>query len=577
MRNMNQLKQLFQNTLLVAYPLFQNIENNERIFHKWRGLCTLINSDLNYVDDPLYTSESFKQLANWISYKESQKVGIMEIVAQIEEYRTEVFDLLANSIVEEFKIELVKIKNKKKDILEQQSYIEHSSAGFMYHLTDTIAKNNFTEDKDLNAHIAELPDKNNSLVVVSSKFNDGDMKLRGAGELNRWNTLVDSTFVDRVMDDLTADCLDIVTEIWVKSASSENKPVYIGYEQILEMCNMKQVRNGKSYYRKEDRLKIMERLAALASIFIYVNEENEIVILNDDENPNEALAYKKQRVRRLFVMDEIVFAKDIHTDEMLGIESMHVAPGTFLSKYLFGSEKLTGLLSKKALEYNSKQQRFHKRLTRYLSWRWRIQQAYQHLVHPYSIGGPKGLLSVMGVSMNQNPARIRNVFEKTLDDLMRDEVIKEWKYQKPLDEDKCIGRNWLNEYWLNLKVTITPTDELVSLQQELLQKKKNTSKNKLLETLVKEPVLEVLDMATEEIQVPQINLQQTRKDINWYQQKIIHYKEENECSLRDLAKEIEISPSNLSKLLTGKRKRLSDETKNKLDKWIERQEVVNLL
>ena len=91
----------------------------------------------------------------------------------------------------------------------------------------------------------------------------------------------------------------------------------------------------------------------------------------------------------------------------------------------------------------------------------------------------------MGVSMNQNPARIRNVFEKTLDDLMRDEVIKEWKYQTPLDEDKCSGRNWLNEYWLNLKVTITPTDELVSLQQELLQKKKNTSKNKLQETLVK--------------------------------------------------------------------------------------------
>lgn len=37
-------------------------------------------------------------------------------------------------------------------------------------------------------------------------------------------------------------------------------------------------------------------------------------------------------------MDEIVFAKDIETDEMLGIESMNVAPGAFLSKYLFGSE-----------------------------------------------------------------------------------------------------------------------------------------------------------------------------------------------------------------------------------------------
>lgn len=71
---------------------------------------------------------------------------------------------------------------------------------------------------------------------------------------------------------------------------------------------------------------------------------------------------------------------------------MNVTPGSFLSKYLYGSEKPTGLLSKKALEYNSKQQRYHKRLTRYLCWRRRIQQLYQHLTHSYSIGGLKGLL-----------------------------------------------------------------------------------------------------------------------------------------------------------------------------------------
>ncbi|MFD6843415.1 hypothetical protein ACFWCE_26550, partial [Bacillus cereus] len=57
----------------------------------------------------------------------------------------------------------------------------------------------------------------------------------------------------------------------------------------------------------------------------------------------------------------------------------------------------------------------------------------------------------------------------------------------------------------------------------------------------------------------------------------LQYKEENKCSLRDIAKEIEISPFNLSKLLTGKRKRLSEETHNKLDKWIERREGVNFL
>ncbi|MEC2444200.1 hypothetical protein P9W93_23160, partial [Bacillus cereus] len=147
----------------------------------------------------------------------------------------------------------------------------------------------------------------------------------------------------------------------------------------------------------------------------------------------------------------------------------------------------------------------------------------------------------------------------------------------PIDEGKCSGRNWLENYWLNLKVTVTPTDELVSLQQELLQKKKITPKNKLMETVVKDPVIEVQDMEIEEIQTSQLEQQQVNRDINWYQQKILQYKEENKCSLRDMAKEIEISPSNLSKLLIGKRKRLSEETHNKLDKWIERQEVVNLL
>jgi DNA-binding Xre family transcriptional regulator len=57
---------------------------------------------------------------------------------------------------------------------------------------------------------------------------------------------------------------------------------------------------------------------------------------------------------------------------------------------------------------------------------------------------------------------------------------------------------------------------------------------------------------------------------NWYQQKICQYKYENKCNLRDREKEIEISPLNFSKLLTGKKKRLSEETRNKLGKWIER-------
>ncbi|MBE7127630.1 helix-turn-helix domain-containing protein [Bacillus mycoides] len=564
---MEKLKVLFQNTLYIAYPLFTGVEGSERVLNKWQQFYQDVERDLQGIYNSTYSSQTFERLVKWVSKKEALGLSAIDILPKLDNHKEEIFECLKDDLYMEFGIKLpVVAKELPLDSEAKSDYIERSNAGFMYHLSDTIAKNKFTDDQDKNVRIAQLQDKQNSLVVVSA-HDDGDMKLQRK-ELKRWNTLIDSTFLTRVMDDLTADCLDIVTELWVKSAENDKTIVPVHYEQILEMCNMKQIKNGKAYYRKEDRLKIMERLAALASIFIYVNEDNEIVILNE-EDPNETLAYKKQRIRRLFVMDEIIIAKDIDTDRTLGIESMNVTPGSFLSKYLYGSEKLTGLLSKKALEYNSKQQRYHKRLTRYLSWRWRIQQSYQHLTHSYSIGGPKGILQVMEISMNRKPSLIRQVFEKTLDDLMRDQVIQEWKYSPEIDEEKCKGKNWFENYWLKLKVIISPTNELVKLQQELITKKSKQHAPLVIEMEEKPPVIEEKPISILNQEIP--------NSIEFYIEKMNTYKEKNNKSIRELAKEIDISYSTLSRMLSGKRKRLNDDTKNKLDKWIERQEVVNLL
>ncbi|EEK58672.1 MULTISPECIES: helix-turn-helix domain-containing protein [Bacillus] len=564
---MEKLKVLFQNTLYIAYPLLTGVEGSEKVLNKWQQFYQDVERDLQEIYNSSYSSQTFEKLVKWVSKKEALGLSGIDILPKLENHREEIFEYLRDDLYMEFGIKLPIIAKESPLHSEAKSdYIERSNAGFMYHLSDTIAKNKFTDDQDKNVRIAQLQDKQNSLVVVSS-HDDGDMKLQRK-ELKRWNTLIDSTFLTRVMDDLTADCLDIVTELWVKSAENDKTIVPVHYEQILDMCNMKQIKNGKAYYRKEDRLKIMERLAALASIFIYVNEDNEIVILNE-KDPNESLTYKKQRIRRLFVMDEIIIAKDIDTDKTLGIESMNVTPGSFLSKYLYGSEKLTGLLSKKALEYNSKQQRYHKRLTRYLSWRWRIQQSYQHLTHSYSIGGPKGLLQVMEISMNRKPSLIRQVFEKTLDDLMSDQVIQEWKYSPEIDEEKCKGKNWFENYWLKLKVSISPTNELVKLQQELITKKSKQQAPLVIEMEEKPPVIE-------EKPISIVN-QEPPNSIEFYIEKMNTYKEKNNKSIRELAKEIDISYSTLSRMLSGKRKRLNDDTKNKLDKWIERQVVVNLL
>ncbi|PEV55444.1 hypothetical protein CN422_25030 [Bacillus cereus] len=54
--------------------------------------------------------------------------------------------------------------------------------------------------------------------------------------------------------------------------------------------------------------------------------------------------------------------------------------------------------------------------------------------------------------------------------------------------------------------------------------------------------------------------------IEFYIDKMNTYKEKNNKSIRELAKEIDISYSTLSRILSGKRKRLNDDTKVELDK-----------
>lgn len=85
----------------------------------------------------------------------------------------------------------------------------------------------------------------------------------------------------------------------------------------------------------------------------------------------------------------------------------------------------------------------------------------------------------------------------------------------------------------------------------------------------KQPVIEDKPISIPNQEIP--------NRIEFYIEKMNMYKVKNNKSIRKLAKEIDISYSTLSRMLSGKRKRLNDDTKNKLNKWIERQGVVNLL
>ncbi len=54
---------------------------------------------------------------------------------------------------------------------------------------------------------------------------------------------------------------------------------------------------------------------------------------------------------------------------------------------------------------------------------------------------------------------------------MRDQGIQGWRYSPEIDEEKCKGKSRFENYWLKLKVIISPTNDLVKLQKELITKK----------------------------------------------------------------------------------------------------------
>ncbi|MDA2513263.1 helix-turn-helix transcriptional regulator [Bacillus cereus] len=119
-----------------------------------------------------------------------------------------------------------------------------------------------------------------------------------------------------------------------------------------------------------------------------------------------------------------------------------------------------------------------------------------------------------------------------------------------------------------MKVIISPTNELVKLHQELITKKSKQLAPLIIEMEEKLPVAEEKPISISNQEIP--------NSIEFYIDKMKAYKEKNNKSIRELAKEIDISYSTLSRMLSGKRKRLNDDTKNKLDKWIERQEVKSI-
>ncbi|MFK4369078.1 DNA-binding Xre family transcriptional regulator [Bacillus sp. RC55] len=562
---MDNLLQMFRDALLISEPIYKT---NEPLWNKWNAYFRDVEKNNNKVLTSLYASPSFTALVSWLEKKQESGITLVQIYAKIDSYKEEIYKEIEEYIGKEFQdvapsnsIILENDQNiDKTNIVNHEDYYEVNNSAVYYKLRDGIAKNQFEEDEKSKVLQYPIETKSSNGVAQLSSHKDEDLRLTNTEESARWNTLVDDVMSN--MDDLTADCLDAITIQWINEAKSPDEFIDFSYEQVLEMCNIpKTVVKNKEYYRAEDKIKIAKRIAALASIFIYLNDDNEVVVLNDRDDEGERVELKREVIKRLFVLDSVVLWRHSVTNEYMGIESCRIKPGSFLTNYLYGSNNTTALLSKKALEYNSYRHKYHKRLIRYLTWQWRIRQMYSSLKKPYSIGGDKGLLSVMDIPKDWKPNRIREQLENVLMDLENEKVISHWEYSDPLDEQQVGKRNWFKNYYSNLGITILPPEEMLQSMDSGIGKKFIEEPQDQL------PVVTVVEEVRETVEP----VEQREKKIR---DQILKVHNEKNVSIREIADEVSISPSTLSRFCNYKTKRLSKKALEKLTKWCERQEIL---
>ncbi|MGE1015766.1 helix-turn-helix domain-containing protein [Bacillus wiedmannii] len=556
---MEDVLQLFRDALSITEPLYKQ---NEQLWSKWNSYYIEVKADKSKIVTSEYLSPSFSMLVQWLEQQQRKGVSSLDIFKNIDTYKLIIHEKIGVFIEQEFRenqtANIVRTATSESDASTlNENYLEVNNSAVYYKLRDGIAKNQFEEDENTRLKSYPIETKDSSGVAQLSSHKDEDLKLTHIEEAARWNTLVDGVMSN--MDDLTADCLDTITIQWLNEAKSPDEFIDFSYEQVLEMCSISKAKaNGVEYYRVEDKIKVAKRIAALASIFIYLNDDNEVVVLNDRAETGKHYEVKREVIKRLFVLDSVVLWRDKNTNEYMGIESCRIKPGSFLSGYLYGSNSTTALLSKKALEYNSYRHKYHKRLIRYLTWQWRIRQMFSSIQRPYSIGGDKGLLAVMGINQKQKPNRIREQLENVLMDLEKEKVISHWEYDNGLEEEKLTKKNWFKNYYSQLGIVILPPQELISSME-------NLAKKKTIDTIHEES--QPIKIIEKPLNTSE-NEQVIREKIEF-----VHLKKN--ITMRELSIEIGISQPTLSRFYNKKTKRLSSTARSNLNQWYKRQLIID--
>lgn len=334
------------------------------------------------------------------------------------------------------------------------------------------------------------------------------------------------------LSDLEADIFDALCTIFLFKAKHADDVVEIQLDDLLAIRGLKAKLGGEGRrggYEEKQRRQVLQSLSIIQKLWIDLDK----TVVYEKGKPAET---KLQGRAFLFVDQD---RKEVPITNGIGERKIRYKVDRIFARYLFGSGRQVALLPLKVLHYDPYRKSWEKRLTRYLSWRWRIQARKGEFNQPNKI---RTLLEAIGVKINERtPSRTRERLESALDTLQQDGLIGTWHYDK-WDESIADQKGW-GRIWLNAMMIIHPP-ELIKEQYRSI--KRNHSSQS-----IRPPQKEILGEVDEMIG---IQVREARERFN--------------LSLTQVAEEMEISSSYLSHIERGI-KIPSKKIQYKLMKWLQ--------
>ncbi|NHC42479.1 helix-turn-helix transcriptional regulator [Bacillus sp. MM2020_1] len=350
---------------------------------------------------------------------------------------------------------------------------------------------------------------------------------------NKDHSIVKDTWVEaQSLTDLGADIFDALCTFFLSKAKHFDDIIDIQLDDLLAIRGLKPKLGGEGRrggYEEKQRRQTLKALSIIQKFWIDLNK----TVIYEKGRPVET----SLQGRAFIFVDQ--HGREYPITEESGERKIRYKVDQVFAKYLFGSGRQVALLPLKVLHYDPYRKTWEKRLTRYLSWRWRIQARKGEFLQPNKLST---LLDAIGVNINERtPSRTRERLEKGLDTLQQDGVIGSWYYEK-WNEAIADQKGW-GRIWMNSTIIIDPPEYI----KEQYRSIKKGQQGKSIRQLPKDVYVEVDDLIG-------IRVRELR--------------EKFDLSLSLVAEELEISTSYLSNIERGI-KIPSKKIKMKLINWLD--------